>query len=52
VILDLSELTAIDEHGVAALDRCRALAESREAVLEIQDPSPVARQALRRRTKR
>jgi CheY-like chemotaxis protein/ABC-type transporter Mla MlaB component len=47
IILDLSEITAIDEHGVAALQECRRLAETRGADVELQDPSPIARRALR-----
>jgi CheY-like chemotaxis protein/anti-anti-sigma regulatory factor len=50
IVLDLSEVTAIDEEGVQAIDHSRQLAGTAQAQLEIQDPSPAARRALRRRT--
>jgi DNA-binding NarL/FixJ family response regulator/anti-anti-sigma regulatory factor len=48
IVLDLSELTALDDAGVAAIHRCHELARAREAEIEIHDPSPTARRALRR----
>jgi ABC-type transporter Mla MlaB component len=49
VIVDLSDITAIDELGIAALAECHRLADARGAELELHDPSPVARRALRAR---
>jgi DNA-binding response OmpR family regulator len=46
IILDLSEITAIDARAVAALEEWRGVAEAHDADVVLQDPSPVARRAL------
>jgi anti-anti-sigma regulatory factor len=46
ITLDLSEISAIDQSGVSAIDACAQLARARDAQLEIQHPSPVTRRAL------
>jgi anti-anti-sigma regulatory factor len=45
--LDLSEIEAIDTGGVQAVRDCESLAGKRGAILDIHDPSPIVRQALR-----
>ena len=47
VTLDLSEVTTADADGAQAVRDCEALAERRSALVEVQDPSPAARRALR-----
>lgn len=46
IALDLSEVTALDDAGVDAIQTCRRLAERAGAALEIQDPSPAVRSRL------
>ena len=47
VILDLSEVAEIDAAGVQAIKDCERQAVGLGAELFVQDPSPVARLALR-----
>lgn len=49
ITLDLSDITAMNADGVQALDDCGRVVQARSAALEIHDPSPIARRALRRR---
>ena len=48
VILDLSDVTAIDPAGLAALEQCGRSVAGASGRMEIHDPSPVVRRALRR----
>jgi DNA-binding response OmpR family regulator len=47
IVLDLSEIAAVDGQGAAALRECRRLAEACGGELEVHDPSPIVRRTLR-----